>query len=60
MAATEAEIKLCEEKHKTIDHRLDSIENKMWIMIGAAFLQIMAVLGYFLVNFHTTVTKAVP
>jgi hypothetical protein len=51
MSATDAEIKLCEQKHKEVDRRLESLEGKMWVMIGAAFLQMLAVIGYFFATF---------
>jgi hypothetical protein len=51
MSATDAEIKLCEQKHREVDRRLDSLEGKMWVMIGAAFVQLLAVIGYLVSTF---------
>ncbi len=45
---------LCDQKHIAVDRRVDSIENKIWIVIGASFVQLLAIIGYL---FDTFVVK---
>ena len=37
---------LCRVKHEQVDRRLDAIEGRIWIVIGGAFVQMLAVIGW--------------
>lgn len=42
---------LCRRTHDALDKRVDSMEGKMWAVIGMAFLQLLLALGWFFTTF---------
>lgn len=42
---------LCRVKHDAVDRRLNAIEGKIWLFLGGAFVQLLAVIGWFFVTY---------